>query len=51
MILSHNARPEARFLRQHTGAAPEPSAALRPLWHDLALGAALALFLFAFVFI
>lgn len=46
MILSRYPRPEAVFPRQRTGAAPEPSPALRPLWHDLAAGVLLAAFLF-----
>lgn len=39
-VIGRHARGEARYLRQHTGTAPEPTPALRPLWHDL-LGAAL----------
>jgi len=45
MHLSRYSRAEARFLRQHTGDPPQPSAPLTPIWHDLAAGACLAIFI------
>lgn len=49
MIPSRHSRAEARFPRQHSGEAPEPSSVMRPLWHDLAAGCLLAAFLFILV--
>lgn len=50
-VIGRHARGEARYLRQHTGPAPEPIAPLRPLWQDIAAGVLLLAFIGACVFV